>query len=343
MKSNLKSDIKNILNNLLCKINPSYKKISIINKKIDNFDKVIENERKEMELIEKLIHLVDEKGSIIDNRLNNISGSLGCLCENSLRTELIFEKKTNVKISIICLIYKSVSFAKAVHDSLYKYTPELLNGEAELLFVANDASEEVIKFLKKEKYNFVINNNKYFSDADLFKLGYGTPEYINRVYAGYNCGIKKCNGDIVVLINSDNMFSPNWLENLLDNLDDKKIVCSQLVERNHPKFGIFPKAILGEFGSHPNNYKEKEFLRFAKKISKKELLMDGAYMPCMVYKKNIEKVGYYPEGNIAGKSFNEIVKYGDERFYDKLDVAGVKHYTVCNSIVYHFKEGEKED
>ncbi len=169
------------------------------------------------------------------------------------------------------------------------------------------------------------------------------PEYINRVYKGYNFGIKNSQGEIVVMINSDNMFTPNWLENLIKNLDKNKILASQIVERKHPKFGVFPTAIHGEFGSHPSNYKEKEFLKFAQKISKDELIPKGAYMPCAVYKSNIEKAGYYPEGNIAGKSYDEVIQYGDENLYERLEKIGVKHYTVCDSIVYHFKEGERED
>lgn len=35
-------------------------------------------------------------------------------------------------------------------------------------------------------------------------MGYAFPEYINRVYAGYNFGIKKSDSDIIVLVNSDN-------------------------------------------------------------------------------------------------------------------------------------------
>lgn len=323
----LRMRIKEKIKRVLFKINPIYRKLSVIENSVKNID-------------DKVMELSDLRGFLKRMDSNIVSLVRNINLQNSLSDDF-FEKQVN--ISIICLIYKSTKFAKAVHDSLYKYTPKLLTGEAELLFVANDATDEVITFLKREKYNFVENDNEFLSDEDLFKLGYGVPEYISRVYKGYNCGIRKCSGDIVVLINSDNMFSPNWLENLLKNLDETKILDSQLVERKHPKYGIFPTAIRGEFGSNPDNFKENKFMSFVKKTKKDKLILGGAYMPCMVYKKNIEKVGYYPEGNIAGKSFNEIVKYGDERFYAKLDVIGVKHYTVCDSVVYHFKEGEKED
>ena len=332
-------------------INPVYRKLLFIDERLNRLENIFYPSSEKMiernNIISSVYELVDKMSKELDFlnkvRLNSLTEEISEVNINLTKLSKNVNRKKTPLISIICLIYKSTNYAKAVHDSLYKYTPLLRNGKAELLFIANDATREVINFLKKEKYNFVINNNEYITDENLFKNGYGTPEYISRVYKGYNYGIKKSKGDIVVLINSDNMFSPKWLENMLDIIDEKKILDSQIVERNHPKFGIFPKAILGEFGSHPNNYKEDLFLKFVKKISKNKLSPGGAYMPCMVYKNILEKVGYFPEGNIAGKSFNEIIKYGDERLYDKLDAIGVKHYTVCNSIVYHFKEGEKED
>lgn len=355
MKITLKIFIKNKLNNLLCKISPSYRMISIINNKLIFVEKAINDtkselskvrcdNRSEKNSIDELISVQKSEASVLNDRINGLVESINNMKKMEGR-KFIHDSVNSKKIliSIVCLIYKSTTFAKSVRDSLYKYTPKLSTGEAELLFVANDASKDVINYLKYENYNFAINNNKFLTEDQLFKLGYGVPEYMNRVYCGYNFGIRKSKGEIVVLINSDNMFSPNWLENLLKNLNKKNIVCSQIVERKHPKFGIFPKAILGEFGSHPDNYNEKKFLSFVKRNSRDKLILGGAYMPCMVHKRNIEKVGYYPEGNIAGKQFDEIVRYGDERFYDKLDVSGVTHYTACNSIVYHFKEGEKED
>ena len=57
----------------------------------------------------------------------------------------------------------------------------------------------------------MVNVNRRYSDDELFALGYGAPEYMSRVYRGYNEGIRAAAGDYVVLINSDNYFSPDWL------------------------------------------------------------------------------------------------------------------------------------
>ncbi len=247
-----------------------------------------------------------------------------------------------VRISIICLIYKSIKLMDAVYESAMKYTPMLRNGEAEFIFVANDPTDSVVKHLAEKKYNFVINRNKHYTEEELFQMGYGVPEYINRVYKGYNQGILQAKGDRIVLINSDNFFSPDWLENLLKYSSFKKVITSQLIERCHEKFSVFPGAIEHNFGDCVENFKENEFVDFTYKVRKTGLKKGGAYMPALMYRDAAIYAGLYPEGNIAGETKEEIVRFGDEKFYDKLSDMGIEHYTALDSIVYHLKEGERE-
>lgn len=244
-------------------------------------------------------------------------------------------------ISIVSLIYKSTSFADAVYNSVNKYTPMLNTGDAEFFFVANDASSQVLEHLQKKNYKYFVNTNQRKTEEELFAVGIGWPEYIHRVYRGWNEAIRR-SADIVVLINSDNLFSPMWLENLFKNLSETTVVCSQLVERLYPK-GIFPGAYRGEFGSHPSNFNEAGFLKFCKQVSKPGIREGGAFMPCMFYKKHAEQVGLYPEGNIAGDTFNNVVEYGDAVFMRKLREIGVRQITALDSIVFHFKEGEMDE
>jgi hypothetical protein len=245
-------------------------------------------------------------------------------------------------ISIISLIYKSTRFADAVYDSIVKYTPLIEGWQAEFFFVANDADDRVIKHIQGRGIKCVIQNNDRKTDEELFGMGIGWPEYISRVYKGWNRAILEAQ-DIVVLVNSDCLFSPGWLENLLKHARQDRVVCSQLFERKHPKYGIFPGAYHGEFGNHPDNFNEDEFLQAARNVSRPILRQGGAYMPCLFYKDIALNAGMYPEGNIAGKNFNHIVRYGDEDFFLRLAMLGVSHVTAMDSIVYHFKEGEMED
>ncbi len=248
------------------------------------------------------------------------------------------------KISIICLIYQSIAFAEFVYNNILKYTPEINNGEAEFYFIANDATDEVIKFLKEKNYPYYINNNNpKYNDDELFKMGYAYPEYINRVYRGYNFGIKQSINPIIVLINSDNAFSPQWLSNLRNKLTDNNVLSCRMIQphdifpnpKNHTVCEVY------NFGKTLNTFNENNFIKKVEEIKDNTLSIGNAFMPVMLYKKNIELVGYYPEGNLHDGSYNKIKITGDHEFFNKLEKAGIIHFTVNNSICYHFQEGEK--
>ena len=245
-------------------------------------------------------------------------------------------------ISIISLIYKSTLYADSIYNSINEFTPLIAAGQAEFYFIANDATEKLINHLNNKKYRYIVNNNPRKTKEELFNMGYAYPEYLHYVYRGWNAAIESAQ-DIVVLINSDNIVSPNWLENLLAHLNEKTIVCSQLIERRHPKYGVFPGAYEMNLGKNPKEFNKRLFLCFCATHTQDIIKPGGAYMPCIFYKKCIEQSGYYPEGNLRGATFNEVATYGDAELFRKLKEIGVDHITALNSLSYHFKEGEMED
>ena len=180
-----------------------------------------------------------------------------------------------VKISIICLIYKSTKLADWVYESLMEFTPMLKNNEAEFFFVANDPTDEVIAHLIEKNYPFIINENKVLSEEELFSQGYGAPEYIVRVYKGYNQGILHAKGERVVLINSDNYFSPDWLENLIKYSEFKNVVSSQIVEPKNEYGGFYHAALVAEFGHTTEDFEKENFLQYAIKNKKTGLKRGG--------------------------------------------------------------------
>lgn len=248
-----------------------------------------------------------------------------------------------VEVSIISLIYKSKKLADWIYESVIEFTPMIKQGTAEFFFVANDPTDDLLNHLITKKYPFILNENEKLSDEELFKKGYGAPEYMSRVYKGYNKGIINANGNRVVLVNSDNYFSPDWLENLLKYSDYKKVITSTLIEPGHIKHGVFPGAINKNFGNKSNNFKKSNFLQYVNKIKTSGLKSGGAYMPCLLYKNVAIYAGLYPEGNIRGEKYEDIKKYGDEYFFQKLNELGVIHFTSKDSLVYHLKEGEKDE
>ena len=254
-----------------------------------------------------------------------------------------------VRISIAALIYKSKVYADFVYNQVHKYTPMLKTGEAEFYFVANDASTEVLEHLTVMKYPHFIQTNEMLTDDQLYKLGFGKPEYIHRV--GWNRCITEASGDFVCLVNSDMGFSDSWLENLLKHANSTTAVSSLLIERGHETLGHFPDSLNGtgsivyNCGKTPLTYSEDKFTEYVnlnKGTNLNKTSRGGVYMPILMPLKQVLYVDMYPEGNIAGRSFEDVIDYGDRVLMRKLENIGVKHITSWDSFSYHFQQGEME-
>ena len=249
------------------------------------------------------------------------------------------------RVTIICLIYRSPAYAIGLYNYLKLVTPSLESGEADFLFVANNANSKTLKTLKKFQIPFVEFNQEVLTDAQHSALGFATPEYIGRVYAAYNFGIQRCRTPLVALINSDMVFSHSWLEELLVLENGKQIVSCELVERNHPKFDVFPGAITKNFGSSFKNLRWHDWLLYSgvKMENETSVRPGGAYMPSLFRTQWFKEIGFYPEGNVKTKdgSYNDVAYFGDEFLFAKFEQHGISHVTTSRSLCYHFKEGER--
>lgn len=246
------------------------------------------------------------------------------------------------QITISSLIYRSSVYADLVWKSLQETTPMLKTGEAEFRFIANDPTPSLLKHLDSRKYPFVVQYNAMVKPKELELLGYGWPEYIHRLYRGYNRAILESN-EIVVLINSDHIFSHGWLEGLLKYLAPDRILNPLLIEvnkfRGGDSIGMTPM-----FGG-PNNFNFEKFYAFAEKTKRErtvnKLRGKRVYMPCMFHKNIALQVGLYPEGNICEKgNYEKVIRTGDVEFFRKLGQLGISHVTSYESIAYHFRQGE---
>jgi len=243
-----------------------------------------------------------------------------------------------VNISIACLIYKSTRWLDFVYEQVKKHTNL---EENEFYFVANDANETVLNHLKSNNIPHYIHTNTEEQKKEW---------YINNVYRAYNTAGKMAKGEYIVFINSDMAFSPRWLEILQESIKDNVCMCSRLVERGVSSSGTY--GIERNFGNVPEDYNESGFLQFCENIKTNEIHKSGLYMPLLIKKEYMEKINYYPEGNVLPGSdaynpvyakFGESCISGDKVLILKLITIGVGHYTNFNSIVYHFQEGEMRD
>jgi len=267
-----------------------------------------------------------------------------------------------MKISYVCLIYKSVKWLKFVYEQFHKYTK--LNEGDEFYFVANDACPEVLDYLKDNNINHYIHNNTEEQRKDW---------YINNVYRAWNKGGRMAKGDYVIFINSDMAFSKNWNINLINKIADNRCINSRLIERGPPN-GLPTMrgghGIERNFGNNYNDYNEKEFIKYAEQIKTERLIEKGLFMPMILKKEHLEYINYYPEGNITVNNFQDLLKCdknniknfkyiyatahdvykkniqcvpGDKVLMYNLSKIDVFHYTAMDSIVYHFQQGEMSE
>lgn len=241
------------------------------------------------------------------------------------------------QFSIICLIYRSVAWLKFVYEQVLKYTDM---SDKEFFFIANDATEEVLHYLRNNDIPHYEFNNTAGQQAEW---------YVNNVYRAYNFASTKAQGDFLVLINSDMAFSPGWFDNLWKAYDGSNCICSRLVESGKLPSGLH--GIENNLGRNYDSYQETEFQQYVNLIAEPRIENDGLFMPILIRKQHFDMVGGYPEGQVLLGSdiYNPVIaKYGeacisgDTVLMQKLKLQGIRHQTAFDSIVYHFQWGEKD-
>lgn len=254
-------------------------------------------------------------------------------------------KVVNPKITLICLIYAGVDWLEFQYGELLTLAKEFSPGQIEILFVTNDATEQVIRFLDENFIPYV--NAPGRSSADEW--------YINSVYRAYNFGVNSAKGEYVFLTNSDMSYTRGFLMNLFKHAGPNKYVVGKLVESG--RLASASSAIEKNFGKKLRRFKRNKFNRFADEISREGEKSGGLYMPSIVLRERFLSLGGFPEGNLVPSSLDQylaekVPEYairgkdclpGDFVFMQKANLAGTAHITAQDAIAYHFQEGEKSD
>ena len=243
-------------------------------------------------------------------------------------------------ISIGCPIFRSVAFCDFIYKSLHEHTPHLHDGRAELFFVANDATQEVLDHLVGAGYKHFVHTNTHRTDEENAARRIAKPDYLARVYRCLNRMMFEASGDTVIYVSSDMAFSPGWLDALLAEDDGNTLVTSQLVEPS-PRINSAAGAILGDFGHHPSEFNKKAFEAVAREKRVQGTRLGGQYVPMLIPVELFHMNGGFPEGNVGTAS--EFGIAGDRVFVDRYVRLGARHITATNSVVYHFTEGEMRE
>lgn len=250
----------------------------------------------------------------------------------------------NKNIEIISLIYKSTAYLDFIIDQITRYA-ETPGWNVAARIVGNNPTAEVAERARASGFRY-----SEYRDAN--------PDhyFLDFVYRAWNWCVSTSDFDNVVLINSDMGLSPGWLSNLLKHHDGVNIPCSRLVESGR-QVSAEPHTLSVNFGRHPREYREKEFLEYAASISVDQTHPGGTYMPVVFNRQRFLEAGGYPEGNLY-RDTNEPTGYkigwkdnkntppnaisGDWYFMNDIlgKKFGMKHITVFNSCVQHFQGGE---
>lgn len=252
-------------------------------------------------------------------------------------------------VSIGALIYASPRYARHLWEMLQEVTPELATGEAEFYFVANDAHPDVLDYLREECVPHVVQDNPRLSERELVALGIGAPEYIRRVYQGWNRVVAEARSDCLVLLSSDHVLLPGWLAKLRGRWHPN-LALSPLTIEPAGRYGVFDArigggtgAVAGEHGSTLDDFDPGAFHRHAASLVRNRVTPGGAHQPVMLSKRAVLDVGGYPEGNLHAGLFHKIAEYGDRRLFRLLAEHGVRHVTYHGTVAYHFQEGEMRE
>jgi hypothetical protein len=242
-------------------------------------------------------------------------------------------KKINKNLEIIGLIFKSLDYLELLNNQLKSDYCKVDGWDINVRIVANDASEKIINKLKTLNINYSIYNDYKLNDY-----------YLNRVYRCWNFAGRTSNYDNICFVNSDMVFTENWLLNLLKHHDGINIPTSRLIESGKMPSGTHGISI--DCGKNPKNLDLIKLEHISKIISEDKILNKGLYMPCIFEKSRFIESGMYPEGNIYTDgigTLNGFLQSGDDWYFRKLEKEyGMKHITVYNSLVYHIQEGEKD-
>lgn len=240
----------------------------------------------------------------------------------------------NRKIEVIALIFKSVDYLDLIYNELKGNNCKVNGWDVSLRIVANDATPKVIEKLKTMDIPYSIYNDPKPNDY-----------YLNRVYRCWNFAGESSEVDNICFVNSDMVFSKDWLTNLLKHHDGINIPCSRLVESGKMLSGTH--GVSYNCGRGPKDIDYKLWEDVVAETKRDELRDGGLYMPCIFDTKRFIESGMYPEGNIYQDgigTLNGFVQSGDDWYFKKLQKEyGMKHVTVFDSIVYHIQEGEKDE
>ena len=143
--------------------------------------------------------------------------------------------------------------------------------------------------------------------------------------AATNTGVYHALHDKILIVNDDNVFPPNWDNQLLESYKDRRVIAPNQIE---PSPSIFKDFIIHPFGD-PDNFDADGFYEFANMVSSDKITSSGSTLPIFMSKIDYLAVGGWDESYPGAW----VV---DWDFFYKCDLAGYEMVRSHKCHFYHF-------
>ena len=160
----------------------------------------------------------------------------------------------------------------------------------------------------------------------------------------YDTLVDMATSDIVMIYHADMYACPKLDEEILKHLEPGKVVSATRIEP--PLHPDGPEKILEDFGIEPEEFRERELLRFVDQIDTGELGQEtsqGIFAPWAIYKEDFLSIGghdplYAPQSKEDSDIFNRFVLNG----YELIQTwKGLVYHMTCRGS--RFADGAKRN
>jgi len=254
-------------------------------------------------------------------------------------------------VTLTTLIFQGVDWLEFIYGELNRLAMSLPQSTAEVLVVANNATEDILRFLKANGIPYQIAPDPSSENHEW---------YINSVYRAYNHGVLRGAGEFVLLVNSDMGFAEGFLPRILESRTKGQLIAGRLVEVGVLRSGTY--GVEKYFGFTPKSYARRRFESYARRLVRqtengsRRLQTAGLFMPLLVNRNWFVSSGGFPPGNLPTEELDEYVRSGhvsrvalqgescvpgDAAYFRRQIALGARHLTDFSAVSYHFQEGEK--
>ena len=198
--------------------------------------------------------------------------------------------------------------------------------------------EENTNFSKHEVIIFIDSDNQNTYEA-LLEYRKNKPNIkIHRNTTGFPIGSQRnvsimfahATKEVVIYLQSDMVVCPDFDKYFLEALDNNKNRVISAARIEPPLHPPSPEKIVKDFGLSPEEFKYKEFYKFAKDLqSENRPLMDGHFAPFGCFKETYFDI-------MGGFDTQFRCSREDSDFIIRLKANNVETYQSWNACVYHY-------